>query len=90
MTDCPHHSGIETALKAICQKMDIRFDAQDKALEKATQEMDRRLEGMNEFRRQLDMQAGTFATRTELKAEADKLELRLAPLLRMGAIREGS
>lgn len=88
--DCPFHSGIETALKAICSKMDLRFEAQDKALEQATRDMDRRLAGMDEFRRQLDAQANTFATRMELKAEADKLDLKLSPLLRMGAIREGA
>ena len=92
MTDpiCPHHSGIEAKVEALCKKIDIRFSAQEKALEQATRDMDRRLEGMNEFRRQLDNQAGTFATRVELRAEVDKLELKLTPLVRMGAIREGS
>ena len=88
--DCPFHSGVEAELRAVCQKMNLLFEAQNKALEEATRNMDRRLEGMNEFRRQLDNQAGTFATRVELKAEVDKLELKLTPLVRMGAIREGS
>ena len=91
MTDvCLHHSGIETELKSLCAKMDLRFDALDKALATAKSEMERRLEGMNEFRRQLDGQANTFATKTELRAEVEKLDLKITPILQCLATSEGS
>jgi len=45
--------------------VDIRIHNLEKATETATAEMDRRLEGMNEFRAQLDKQAGHFITRAE-------------------------
>lgn len=43
--------------------VDVRFNEQEKALVVATKELNRRLEGMNEIRSQLDRQASTFLTR---------------------------
>ena len=40
--------------------VDARFNAQQLALDLAKSEMERRLEAMNEFRKQLDKQADTF------------------------------
>lgn len=87
---CLLHSGIEKEMKAFCTKMDILFAAQDKALAAAKVEMERRLDGMNEFREQLNSQANTFATKVELRNEIDKTVLKLDPLLRLLAVQEGS
>jgi hypothetical protein len=46
----------------------IRLKSLDKATRVAKLEMDRRLEGMNEFREQLNRQAGQFATKDALDA----------------------
>ena len=93
MTDCdncPRHSGIEARIDSLCNKLTLITEGQEKALIMATRDMDRRLEDMNQFRAQLTNQANTFATRIELKAEAEKLDLKLAPLLSMSTYREGS
>ena len=47
--------------------IEILFEKQEEALKTAKSEMDRRLEGMNEFRRQLDKQADTFMDKNEQK-----------------------
>ena len=54
------------------QKMNITNSKNDEALRSAKDEMNRRLEGMNEFRNQLEKQAGTFISRDEYTA-AEKL-----------------
>ena len=66
---CPRHSGIEKEIEKACVKIEERsklVDTQirsiEKAIERAKSSMDQRLEGMNEFRRQLDGQAKTFAS----------------------------
>jgi len=94
---CPRHSGIEAELHKICALLDerqiqadLRFQFISESINLAKGDMERRLEEMNRMRHQLTEQAGTFATRGELKTEAEKLDLKLAPLLRYGAIQEGS
>jgi lipid II:glycine glycyltransferase (peptidoglycan interpeptide bridge formation enzyme) len=87
---CPNHSGIEARIDSLCTKLTLITEGQEKALIMATRDMDRRLEDMNQFRAQLTHQANTFATRIELKAEAEKLDLKLAPLLSQQNFREGS
>lgn len=42
--------------------VNTRFEAQENAIDAAKVEMDRRLQGMNEFRAQLEKQASTFLT----------------------------
>ena len=69
---------------------DIRFTFIKESVELAKNEMERRLEEMNQFRAQLTTQAGTFATRAELKGEAEKLDLKLIPLVKASLTREGS
>lgn len=44
---------------------EVRIAALEKAVQVAKVEMDRRLDGMNEFREQLNTQANKFLTRTE-------------------------
>ena len=100
MTDCAtctHHSGIEAELRKLCLLMEERkelVNVQLRQIEQgvmlAKEEMDRRLEEMNQFRAQLTSQAGTFATRVELKSEAEKLDLKLVPLVRASLTREGA
>ena len=87
---CPHHSGIESELKALCAKMNIRFESNEKQIELAKQEMERRLEGMNEFRAQLSNQAGTFLSRTEAQLQLEKLITRIVLLEKSVNFREGS
>ena len=86
---CMHHSGVEKELDALCKRMDLRFGAYEKALVMAKDEMDRRLEGMNEFRAQLNAQTHTFATKAELCYEVEKIDLRIAPLTKIVAVHEG-
>jgi hypothetical protein len=94
---CAHHSGIEAELKKLCllieerkELANIRINQIREEVVLARTDMERRLDDMNEFRSQLTNQASTFATRHELKAEAEKLDLKLAPLLSQQNFREGS
>ena len=63
---CPWHSGIVVEIKSM-----------QKALDLARKELDRRLEGMNEFREQLRMQASTFVTRDTSEVHYKSIENRL-------------
>jgi hypothetical protein len=60
--------------------VDLRFEEQDKALHLSRNEMNRRLEGMNEIRSQLDRQAATFLTREAFEANDEKLLARIMSL----------
>jgi hypothetical protein len=55
-------------VEALERSVTARLDALDRATQLATSTMDKRLEGMNEFRAQLKDQAGTFLSRQELEA----------------------
>lgn len=52
----------------------IRVDAIEKSIEVAHEEMNRRLEGMNEFRKQLDRQSDDFFSRSEHELFRRKVE----------------
>jgi predicted RNase H-like nuclease (RuvC/YqgF family) len=78
----------DTEHAALKEQMLAYKGSQEAALEVAKAELNRRLEGMNEFRAQLQSQAATFLTRerfdanlekevTEHKALSDKIDLRL-------------
>jgi len=54
-------------------RLEERLKASDEAKAIAYAEMQRRLEGMNEFRAQLDNQSKTFITKTELCATEERL-----------------
>ena len=86
---CPRHSGVEAEQRAICTKLDLRFAASDRAIEAAKEDMDRRLQGMNEFRAQLSSQASTFISRVELRLEMEKLNGRLLILENKVNLKEG-
>ena len=87
---CPHHSGMEAELKGLCAKMDLRFTANEKEIRLAKEEMERRLEGMNEFRAQLSNQANTFLNRTEAQLQIEKVITRIVILEKSVNFREGS
>lgn len=81
---------LETLINKLCEKMSIRIEALNESISVAKREMDRRLEGMNEFRTQLTRQAGEFIGKTEFKLEIDKLEIRLKVLEECLATSKGS
>ena len=89
-TSCPHHSGVIAEQRAICNKLDLRFDASDRAIASARQDMERRMGEMNEFRGQLSAQANTFISRTELRLEMEKVITRILLLEKSMNFREGS
>jgi hypothetical protein len=51
----------------------VKFDANQEAVDKAERRMEIRLEGMNEFRLQLKDQAAAFLPRSEYSVAHDKL-----------------
>lgn len=55
-------------VSALDKSVSARLDALDRATKLASDTMEKRLEGMNEFRAQLKDQAGTFISRQELEA----------------------
>ena len=60
---CLQHSGLVESITGL-----------EKAVLVAKIELERRLEGMNEFRAQLDRQAGTLGLKTEMATALEKLE----------------
>ena len=52
----------------------IAREAVGKEMEKATASLNTRLEGMNEFRRQIDKAEGTFAQRETVEKELDAIK----------------
>ena len=87
---CPHHSGLEASVKSLCAKMNLRFEANEKQIELAKEDMERRLEGMNEFRAQLTAQANTFLSRPEAQLQIEKLITRIVLLEKGINFREGT
>lgn len=63
--------------ESIEKQINSRFEFMEKSVAVARVEMDRRLEGMNEFRAQLSSQTVTFPTRTEMKSEIDKVGIKV-------------
>lgn len=63
--------------ESIEKQVNSRFEFIEKSIAVARVEMDRRLEGMNEFRAQLSSQTVTFPTRTEMKSEIDKVGIKV-------------
>ena len=88
-TICPFHSGMEAEIKGLCAKMNLRFESNEKQIELAKEEMERRLESMNEFRSQLTNQANTFLSRTEAQLQIEKVITRIVLLEKGLNFREG-
>jgi hypothetical protein len=57
-----------------------RFASVDRAMAKAYEAMNIRLEGMNEFRRQIEAQEKRYAERNQLQALDEKVDFRLSKL----------
>ncbi len=68
---------IEVVLKEMNLRYEQRFKAAQEALEVARQSMERRLEGMNEFRAQLDRQVINFLTKEEYIVRHESLIKRI-------------
>jgi len=60
--------------------VDLRFEEAEKVLSIARIELDRRLEGMNELRSQIDKRDATFVTRDYLDIALEKVDSRLSSL----------
>ncbi len=69
--------------------VDERLDAQQKAVDKAEQQLRERLAGMNEFRDTLRDQAGKFVTRDEITLLREASDSRLHGLELWKANMEG-
>lgn len=65
--NCRHY------LEARLDSVTVRLDSLDKATRLAAEQMEKRLEGMNEFREQLRYQATTFLSRTEFITLHDRV-----------------
>ena len=59
---------VDTRLYDMCLKIEQHFDLLDKAVNKSERAMDKRLDGMNEFRDALEDQNRTFMPRKELES----------------------
>ena len=81
---------MEAEVKSLCAKMNLRFESNEKQIELAKEEMERRLESMNEFRSQLTNQANTFLSRTEAQLQIEKVITRIVLLEKGLNFREGS
>ncbi|RPI56165.1 MAG: hypothetical protein EHM49_00960, partial [Deltaproteobacteria bacterium] len=62
--------------------MGLMIEGQSESIKTAKVEMDRRLEGMNEFRSQLEKQTSTFVDRNEMKLMETRTDERLSKLER--------
>ena len=71
---------LEAQIKWLDRHFDNKVVALDRAVEKAEQQLNKRLEGMNEFRDTLKDQAGQLATKEQLSLLKDILEERLRSL----------
>lgn len=61
------HDHFEQVLAERSKYFEEKFRASQIALDLASSQMDKRLEGMNEFQKRMDRLEGTFATKAELK-----------------------
>jgi len=77
-TVCKYHYGVM-----------VKLEEAEKALNMARQTLERRLEGMNEFRAQLKEQAGTFIIRSEFMATMERWDREIKNLNRAKDLVEG-
>ena len=71
------------------EKIDIKIASIEKGIDIAHKEMDRRLEGMNEFRAQLDKQAKYFVNQKEIDVVINKINEDIKTLREYKAMLEG-
>ena len=62
------------------EHIESRLSSLEKATEVAKREMDRRLDGMNEFREQLRKQEGTFITKEFFDSKHDSIQIQVDEL----------
>ena len=74
---------IDQEIDHLEEKVALLTREQVRALKKASLEIDRRLEGMNEFREQLNKQASTFITRDEYQLSLKLVEQKITNLSRI-------
>lgn len=75
--------------KRIEQRLNTFFETQGSALTLARNEMERRLEGMNEFRAQLNSQANTFQSISGANEDYEAINNKLADLNSWKSFQEG-
>jgi Rad3-related DNA helicase len=68
---------IKDEVKHLEDKIKLNTEGTERALEIATKEMERRLEGMNEFREQLEKQTRTFLTKEEYELKHQLMQQKL-------------
>lgn len=85
--DLEHH--IDAELRGLREYLDAKIDGIDQATKLAATMMERRLDGMNEFRETLKDQASRFATRAEMDEVKDRIEADLRVLRESRALLEG-
>ncbi len=64
--ECKTTAECSSAINALRRETRLEFDQRAIALEQARGNIEKRLEGMNEFRAQLKDQAGSFATKEDI------------------------
>lgn len=95
--DCKMHPALEIQLDAVCKKIEqlekvgnIKFEYLQQSTDIAKGEMERRLEGMNEFRAQLEKQSRDFISRDQVDLMIGKIELKIENLEGIAKERKGA
>jgi DNA-binding FadR family transcriptional regulator len=79
----------ESRINSLQEYLETRLTSIERATEAAKLTMEKRLEGMNEFRDALRDQAGRLATRDELSLQIDRLNVDISDLKKFKATLEG-
>jgi len=74
------NEALAVAIAGLRKEMELRAKSADDAIAVATKTMDARLEGMNEFREQLNRQTHTFITRNEAELKHEQLTSKIEDL----------
>lgn len=81
---------IKICITSLKENLLDRIIAVEKGIEKAESAMNLRLEGMNEFRAQLEKQTHSFMTRTEIELRIEKLDAKIETLMKATNVQQGS
>lgn len=79
----------DEAQVSLKEHIEVRIRALEKATEIAASQMEKRLDGMNEFRQQLKDQEATYLTRTEYQTARGAVERDIRMLLDSKATLDG-
>jgi len=82
MTDgyCDEHSGICRKIDSLKELMEVRFSALDNTTALIRSDLERRLEGMNHIRRELESQSRAFMPRKEIELVQAAMQEKIARL----------